>query len=134
MEREKTKNELEEIAAKFHTSKYMKVFAQADTILKEIPFVLPIGEVLVHGVIDVLIDGALIVDYKTGKPNPELENHYADQLRLYAAALRNITGKTPERAVLWYADYGEAHTVEISEDKVDDVLIRASKKKDFIAA
>ena len=130
-EREKTKNELEEIAAKFRASKYMKVFAQADTILKEIPFVLPIGEVLVHGVIDVLINDSIIVDYKTGKPNPELKSHYADQLRLYAAALHNITGNMPENAVLWYADYGEAHTVDISEDKVDEVLTRARVALEF---
>ncbi|HQN02182.1 MAG TPA: hypothetical protein PLL36_13970 [Candidatus Hydrogenedentes bacterium] len=44
-----------------------------------------------------------------------------------AAALRNITGNTPEQAVLWYADCGEAHAVDISQNNVDDVLVRARK-------
>lgn len=126
-QRKKIKTDLEKIAARFRASEYMKAFGQAGTVLRETPFILPVGEVLVHGVIDALIDDVLIVDYKTGKPNPELEQHYADQLRLYAAALRNITGNTPGKAVLWYADYGESHTVEITKDKVDDVLECAQK-------
>lgn len=126
-QRATTKDSLEKIAARFRASEYMKLFAQAGAVLRETPFILPIGEVLIHGVIDTLIDNTIIVDYKTGKPNPELEQHYADQLRLYAAALRNITGNTPEQAVLWYADCGEAHTIDISEDNVDDVLVRARK-------
>jgi ATP-dependent exoDNAse (exonuclease V) beta subunit len=123
-QRENTKASLEKIAAGFRASEFMKLFAQAGAVLRETPFVLPIGEVLVHGVIDALIDNTIIVDYKTGKPNPELEQHYTDQLRLYAAALRNITGNIPEKAILWYADCGEAHAVDISEDNVDDVLAR----------
>jgi ATP-dependent helicase/nuclease subunit A len=126
-QRETAKTSLENIAARFRASEYMKLFAQAGVVLRETPFILPMGEVLVHGVIDVLLDTKVIVDYKTGKPKSELERHYADQMRLYAAALRNITGNTPEKAVLWYADYGEAHTIEMSDDNLDDVLARARK-------
>ena len=124
-QREKNKKDLEGMAARFRGSSVMARFARAESVLRETPFVLNLDGVLVYGVIDALIDDALIVDYKTGRRSPELERHYEDQLLLYAAALRAIKGKAPGQAMLWYADLGEARRIEITNDSIDAVLARA---------
>ena len=123
--RPQLKATLEKAAAQLRASDCMALFSGATTIMREVPFILAIGDTLVRGVVDAILDDTLVVDYKTGRPDPDRERHYTDQLLLYAAALRNINGKAPERAMLWYVDHGVAHTIDVANAAIEDTLDRA---------
>ena len=98
------------------------------SIQREIPFYLNVGGALVHGVIDaVLEDGAVVVDYKTGRPGGRMSGRYEFQLRLYAAAVQRLLGRIPRQGILYYADYGEVHEVDVSPEAVEDVLGRTAR-------
>jgi ATP-dependent helicase/nuclease subunit A len=117
--------DLENMVVKWRASEHVAVYARAARIRRETPFLLAVGDTLVRGVVDAVVDDALVVDYKTGRPKPEHERTYCDQLLLYAAALRDITGKAPESAMLWYADYGSTHKIAVTDAAIDEVLARA---------
>ncbi len=123
--RERLKNDLCRVADLLRTSMHRALFAGAAAIRRETPFLLAVGDVLVRGVIDAVLDDTVIVDYKTGKPDPERMRHYTDQLLVYAAALRDINGQAPDSALLWFADYGEARTVAVTNEAIDATLSRA---------
>lgn len=79
----------------------------------EIPFVLRRNGVLIEGVIDVFSSDGLIVDYKTGAPNPQKSERYAQQLNIYAHAARELLGIAPPRACLYYVEHGITEEIEI---------------------
>ncbi|MCX5770955.1 MAG: PD-(D/E)XK nuclease family protein, partial [Candidatus Hydrogenedentes bacterium] len=118
---------LRDIAAKFNKSPLARRFTSCP-IQREVPFYLNLGGGLVHGVIDaVLEDGAVVLDYKTGRPGGTMAGRYEFQLRLYAAAVARLLGRTPQQGILYYADHGDIHEVDLSHESVEDVLRRAAE-------
>jgi len=117
---------LRDIAAKFKKSQLAPWFASCP-IQREVPFYLDLGGAIVHGVIDaVLEDGAVVVDYKTGQPHADATERYQFQLRLYAAAVGRLLGRTPRQGILYYADRGDIHEVDVSPEAIAAVLPRAA--------
>jgi RecB family exonuclease len=88
----------------------------------EVPFALLREGATLRGQIDLILrrpDGALIlVDYKTSRATPaEVREKALDfelQLRLYALAMRDLFGRLPARAALFFLDPGVVHDVDLS--------------------
>lgn len=116
---------LNRIAEQFQKSELWPNYSNARRIEREKPFILGIGSAMLRGVVDAVIDENLIVDYKTGRPDSDLKSYYEVQLCLYAAASHKLRGVLPERGILWYADYGYAHSLTFSEKKICDALALA---------
>ena len=117
---------LREVAVKFKKSELAPRFASCP-IQREVPFYLDVGGALVHGVIDAVLEGgAMVLDYKTGRPGSTMANRYEFQLRLYAAAVERLLSRTPRQGILYYADHGDVHEVDVSPETVADVLRRAA--------
>lgn len=108
--------------------------AAAGALLREVPFALRLpaagipgaargpaldGEwVLVQGVIDALAvapGDLLLVDYKTGDPAPDdgALARYAEQVRMYAEAVRGAFGEPPREAWLAFLDLGRTVPVPL---------------------
>jgi ATP-dependent exoDNAse (exonuclease V) beta subunit len=107
-------------------------FAQrilADSGLRrETPFMLRIEDALVSGVIDGILEDGTIIDYKTGQGPIEAacaRSEHVWQLRLYAAASRELMGRVPPAAYAVYVDKGEAVQVEVSDQRIDEAIGRA---------
>ncbi|GAB3176099.1 hypothetical protein GCM10027059_50430 [Myceligenerans halotolerans] len=81
-----------------------------------------IGGIPFKGIIDRVddVDGELgIVDYKTGRdrsrPNPRFGDDHGDQIKLYAAAVRELTGKKPKLGFLYYIEHGKKRRVSLAD-------------------
>lgn len=95
---------------------------------RETPFMLRIEDALVSGVIDAILEDGTIIDYKTGQGPVEAacaRPEHMWQLRLYAAASRELMGRAPPAAYAFYVDRGEAVQVDVSDRRIDEALARA---------
>lgn len=126
-ERAATVETLKETADRFRVSELAGAMARASVLRREIPFSLRIADALVNGKIDALLGEDTIIDYKTGQMREETNARYEFQILLYAAAVRALTGTTPCRGLLWYADAGCEHEVDVSPARIDDALNRAAE-------
>ncbi|MCC6796523.1 MAG: UvrD-helicase domain-containing protein [Candidatus Hydrogenedentes bacterium] len=111
-------------AAQFLASDLGKTIAAAKRLDREVPFILALGGKIIRGTIDLLIDGATIVDYKTGKPGPNELAGYATQLQLYAAAVRDLAGTAVSSAYLVLLDVPDnfVHAVDVSPKAIGHAL------------
>lgn len=119
--------ELKAVAARFRTSQLAGEMARDSALRREIPFSLRIDDSLVNGKIDALLGGGTIIDYKTGQMREQTRARYAFQILLYAAAVRALTGAAPRRGLLWYADAGREHEVDVSAGRIEEALLRAQE-------
>ncbi|NLO34427.1 MAG: UvrD-helicase domain-containing protein [Candidatus Hydrogenedentes bacterium] len=113
---------LEHIIHSFRNSPLWSLYTRARRIEREVPFLFDIGPIMIRGVVDAVIDGNIIVDYKTGKAGGALESSYENQLYLYGAALNALQGQTPKEGLLWYAEANKVHTVAMDQRKIDEFL------------
>ncbi|MBX3180942.1 MAG: UvrD-helicase domain-containing protein [Candidatus Hydrogenedentes bacterium] len=120
--REQLRADLERIRDGFDGTPLRERLAGETGLLREAPFSLRIGGVIVNGTIDLLLRDGTIIDYKTGKVKPATSARYEKQLLLYAAAVRQLTGVTPARGMLVYVDSGRLVEVELAAARVDAVL------------
>lgn len=98
---------------------------RAAEFLREMPFSLALGNAIVHGTIDALAPGALLLDYKTGRIDPAKQGRYTLQLQFYAAALRALGQPVPARACLLYTDVPCAEMVPIAAADLDRAIALA---------
>jgi ATP-dependent helicase/nuclease subunit A len=126
-ERAGLSDDLAQIAERFVKLPIFDTLKAAVQVRRELPFVLALGGVVVHGTIDALVDDDVLIDYKTGRPAPEKQTRYALQARLYAAALRAITGQAPARAVIVYVDHAEEIEVSLDPGDLDATLALARR-------
>lgn len=106
------------------SGKRMKKAAKSQKLWKEQPFVLGIdakelypeeedGElILVQGIIDAYFeeeDGLVVLDYKTDRVRKaeELVEKYQEQLRYYAKALEQMTGKKVKEKIIYAFSLGK---------------------------
>ncbi|MFO7973130.1 MAG: UvrD-helicase domain-containing protein, partial [Candidatus Hydrogenedentota bacterium] len=125
--REPLREELKNAARRFKDSEAWDVVSNARNIQREAPFILRIGDALVEGVIDALLDDSTILDYKTGLRRKSRMAMYEAQLCLYAEALYRLRGVRPERAYLYYVDTGDLDEADISHDRVTEVVAHATE-------
>lgn len=125
--RDRLREELMQAAERLRTSDAWQLLTAAKDIQREAPFMLRVGDALIEGVIDALLDGSTILDYKTGLQHEGRGAMYEAQLCLYAEALYRLRGAYPKGAYLYYADSGALAAADISRDHVADVLERAAK-------
>jgi len=118
---------LHDVAERFRASDLIEHFRSARTLQREAPFVLRIGDALVNGVIDALLDENVIIDYKTGRQTPERSERYEFQICLYAAATVRLTGRPVNTSLLYYADLGEVCPVDTSPVSVEQAVTRAQR-------
>ncbi|MBQ9764375.1 MAG: UvrD-helicase domain-containing protein [Phascolarctobacterium sp.] len=95
--------------------------------LKELRFNLPVGELLINGIIDCVVetdDGLMLVDYKTGRPPAENEVHlgYAYQLAIYKYAVEKLLGKKAETAKLHFLQNLSQWNLPEGKDYLDEAL------------
>jgi ATP-dependent helicase/nuclease subunit A len=97
------------LAARFESSDLGRRALNADRIEREFDFLLAVEDVVLHGQIDLWFEESgelVIVDYKTDEIGPEEASTRAQaymlQLQLYAIAVEKLTGKTPDRALLYF--------------------------------
>ncbi|ACL42348.1 hypothetical protein Achl_4397 (plasmid) [Pseudarthrobacter chlorophenolicus A6] len=68
-------------------------------------------------------EGLIPEDYKTGKVgNTRFGDDHGDQLRIYAAALKEKTGETPVAATVLYTKFGKARDVDLSPAAMSKTL------------
>ncbi|HEV2445972.1 MAG TPA: UvrD-helicase domain-containing protein, partial [Candidatus Sulfopaludibacter sp.] len=99
---------------------------RARRIAREFDFLMAVGELVIHGQIDLWFEEAgelVIVDYKTDAVNG-LEAHqragdYELQLRLYAAALEKAIGRMPDRACLHFLRPNTVIEVDLTPSLLD---------------
>ncbi len=116
------------IVERFLESPLHARLAQSARLEREVAFLLKIEDFFVSGMIDLVADDGLIVDYKTGGRHPELHSRYEYQLRLYAAAVAQLRGTAPREAILYYADPGEIVSVDVSETAIAATLSEATRR------
>ena len=97
------------LAARFQASALGLRLRRATRIEREFDFMLDVDDVVVSGQIDLWFEESgelVIVDYKTDaiapEEAPERARAYATQLQLYALAVERVTGRPPDRALLYF--------------------------------
>ena len=117
--------ELTGLAERFRASALYPLLAAQRTLRREAPFLLKLGETIISGTIDALLEDGTILDYKTGAMEPSRHARYEWQLLLYAAAVRALCGVTPPRGLLYYVDEDTVHETVITEDQIEDAMREA---------
>ena len=121
----KLREGLNRIVQVFPNSALYRAFCAHGPVQREVPFLLPLGGVMLKGTIDALLADHTVVDFKTGKRDaPKLEQ-YTWQLQLYAWAIEKLTGKAPTRAVLYFVDEDQELEVDVTPIAVADTYARA---------
>jgi len=94
----------------FMSSPLYAAVQRADTVYRELPFLVQDGAYYMPGIIDVLLhdaDGWWILDYKTGQPSAR----HLRQLYLYALGVERTLGERPTRLALAYVEQTGAAAV-----------------------
>jgi CRISPR/Cas system-associated exonuclease Cas4 (RecB family) len=110
------------LAEAFRSSALGKRATRAAKCEREFDFLLAVEDVVLRGQIDLWFEekGELIlVDYKTDTVATSLEagqhaEAYGEQLRLYALALEQVTGRLPDEAYVYFLRRNEALPVDLS--------------------
>ena len=116
--------DLARIATDFVQSPLYSVLCGAGRLYREYPFTLRLGDMLVHGTIDAMLEDFTLIDYKTGKHNPDNEARYRSQVLLYALAVQRLTGVMPPQGHVVYVDEGVTSTVEWTRDDLEELAQR----------
>jgi len=104
----------------------------ANEIEREAPFLLRVGDAVLEGVIDAVLDRDALLDYKTGLHRESRRGMYDAQLCLYAEAMRRLQGRAPGKAWVYYVDSGELAETDISPERTADVLKHAAETIDTL--
>ena len=119
--------DLRALAERFLASELGRRMAAEERIQREAPFILTVGDALVTGTIDALLEDGTIIDYKTGAFDPARHDRYEWQLLLYAAAVDRLLGQRPPTGILHYVDEGVSHEVVLSAGHVEAAMRHAAE-------
>ncbi len=127
---DEARKEVRELALKFLNSQLISSVQKAKRFFTELPFVLKLQHGIIQGTLDLLYEtpeGRLvIVDYKTSATSDsnlkEKGESYRSQMELYGLACREILGKFPQRAILYFAKADKCF--EIDFRNVDCEMLR----------
>lgn len=112
------------LARVFERSELARRLERATRVEREFDFAIELEEVVLRGQIDLWFEEGgetLVVDYKTGTPagGPRLQA-YELQVRVYALAVERLTGKLPDRALLFFLETGEPAEVTLDAPTLED--------------
>ncbi|MFC1478470.1 UvrD-helicase domain-containing protein [Candidatus Margulisiibacteriota bacterium] len=117
---------LRKMLENFLKSDIARLMMEGARIQREISFLIPVGKHLLKGKLDLLITTAdgqhIVVDYKTGSfnaPDPAAglkERGYDVQQQLYALAVQQITGRLPQKTIVYFLQNSRAVEVPVDED------------------
>jgi len=92
---------------------------------REFDFLIELEDFILRGQIDLWFEEGeelVLLDFKTDQVEPGQEQwhalRYGPQLRLYALTLERLTGRLPDRAVLWYLRTDAAVDVEMTAESM----------------
>ncbi len=112
--------------ARFEASVLGRRAASASRVEREFDFLVEVEGAILRGQIDLWFEEGgelLLVDYKTDRVEPGEEwrhaRRYVPQLRLYALAIEKLTGRIPDRAVLWYLRTGTPVFVGLNAEDLE---------------
>ncbi len=115
-----------ELAARFETSELGRRLARAVQAEYEFDFLLAIEDVVLRGQIDLWFEESgeqILVDYKTdaisAEEVPARAASYALQLQLYAVAVQRLTGRGPNRALLYFLRPNMAFPIDVSSTALE---------------
>lgn len=105
------------LARVFERSELARRLERARRVEREFDFAIELEQVVLRGQIDLWFEEGgeiVVVDYKTGtaEAGPRVEA-YELQLRVYALALERLTGRLPDRALLFFLETGEPAEVTL---------------------
>jgi ATP-dependent exoDNAse (exonuclease V) beta subunit len=117
------------LARSFENSGLARRVARAAVVEREFDFILAWEDMVLRGQIDLWFEEGgelVIVDYKTDQIKaPEAESRareYELQLRLYAQALQQLTGRAPKAAYVHFLRVNRSVPVELAPTLFDDPL------------
>ncbi len=119
--------DLRAMAERFAASDLRALLARQERLEREAPFHLCVDDAVISGTVDAVLDDGVILDYKTGHYSDRVHEHYAWQIRLYAAALRRLRGVQPPAGIIAYVDEGVVKRVRLSE--ADETAVIESVRK-----
>ncbi|MCW5980133.1 MAG: UvrD-helicase domain-containing protein [Bryobacteraceae bacterium] len=104
---------------------------------REFDFVMELQDVVIRGQIDLWFEEAgetALVDYKTDQFDPSAEPGrlapYELQLRMYALAFQRLTGKLPDRALLYFLRANRVVDVSLDEPALEEELAAVRRFRD----
>ena len=99
-------------------------------VLSEVPCSLPVGDTMIHGVIDLIVDDGdtiAVYDHKTESDLRNLEE-YAVQASIYAHSVMQARGKDNVKAFLHYVTLGK-DPIEVEVLPMDVIEQRLERYK-----
>ncbi|MEO8028891.1 MAG: 3'-5' exonuclease, partial [Bryobacteraceae bacterium] len=111
------RGEAADLADRFRNSELGVRAARAIRVEREFDFLLPLGDVIVNGQIDLWFEEGgelVVVDYKTDADR-DAESAYALQLQIYALAIERYAGRLPDRGYLFWLREGDAKEIALSD-------------------
>ncbi len=117
----KAKGEALELAEPFRRSALGERAKRAIRREHEFDFMLPVGDVILRGQIDLWFEEGgelVVVDYKTDADRAA-EASYALQLQVYALAIERYAGRIPDRGFLFWLNEGDAQQVGMKGSLVE---------------
>jgi len=116
--------EAENLLNLFTQTELFKRLQRAQRIERELPFVLRERHGMIQGVIDVLFEddqGWHVLDYKTalGDESKVISRGYQYQIEIYAAACRQLMGKSPQSGILYFLKNQWQYVVSFNKEALD---------------
>jgi hypothetical protein len=99
-------------------------------VLSEIPCSLPVGDTMIHGVIDLIVDDGDTISVYDHKTESDLRNleEYAVQVSIYAHSVMQARGKGDVKAFLHYVTLGK-EPIEVDVLPMDVIEQRLERYK-----
>jgi ATP-dependent exoDNAse (exonuclease V) beta subunit len=114
------------LAARFESSDLGRRVNRATEVEREFDFLVALEDVVLRGQIDLWFEDSgeqILVDYKTddlaAEEAPARAEAYAPQLQLYAIAAEGLTGRPPDRALLYFLRPEVTVPVDVSRPALD---------------
>ncbi|MDX9974940.1 MAG: UvrD-helicase domain-containing protein [FCB group bacterium] len=120
-------DDLVAVAERFRQTDLAQRLVQSTALQREEPFVLRVGENLVAGNVDAVLDDGTVIDYKTGEHTPAAQERYEWQVLLYALALQALRNTITPAAYLVYVDTGDVVQIEITPGRLQQAQLHAAQ-------
>ncbi|HUQ91748.1 MAG TPA: UvrD-helicase domain-containing protein [Bryobacteraceae bacterium] len=121
----------QQLAQGFFESPLGQRAARATKAGREYDFLVEVEEMILRGQIDLWFEEAnelVLIDYKSDQVNAgEEKRHtfrYGPQIRLYALALEKLTGRLPDKAIVWYLRTRTAVEVSLHPKALEEARVQ----------
>jgi len=115
---------LKRLMDRFATSAAAKRLSAEIPVFTERSFIWNLGRWSMRGTVDAYTAWGTLVDYKTGAFSEERFQNNRNQIMVYAAAWRVLTGQMPKHVFLYYLDADLMREVPVDAELLDGVCRR----------